>query len=239
MSGDESPALSNFDSTASLSAWSHESGKECVDLLIYGYGGIGKSSFLSGLLKGVHDGFHRQQIIYIRGIDLPIPVSVLQGPSRNFTCTSRVRGRSQSLILRKLGLLERERQDLEHVMRSRTSSRTDLIIQRRLFGVEELPSEENLKILMLVLAAAIHSLATLVIRSHSRHRASLTARRGIAGTSGCLRRRLLESIRRTTLRTESVQTPTHESSAIAAHKPAFLRHRQCEGTRRLVGNPAM
>ena len=147
-------------------------------------------------------------------------------------------GRSQSLILRTLGLLERKRQDLQQVLRSRSAGRHDLTAERRLFGLQGLPGQDDLAMLKVMLSAAIRSLATMVIRSYAKHCAALTANRSVA-TAIALRRRLLECIYRAIPRTELVCIPTHASSAYVVPKPAFPRHRQCDGTRRLRGHSVM
>jgi hypothetical protein len=200
----------------------HKSG---VTLLLAQYG-TGKSTVAARLFGNliVLDECHYGSCLLPPGG--PGPASLIHRRS--------IRGRSQSLILRTLGLLERKRQDLQELLRLRSLGRPSLAVQRRLFGVGELPGEDELGILKLILAGAIHSLATMVIRGHARYRASLTANWNVAGAAAWLCSKLLECIHRTVPRTELARTQTPESSAGAFRRPTSLRYRQRDGTRRLL-----
>jgi hypothetical protein len=204
-------------------------------LMIEGSPGMGKSHFAARLVEilKLSDG----SSIFLNSCSNDVPrwdASGIASPIRRLP----ERG-SQSLIVRTLGLLERKRQDLEEFFRSQRWGPQNLAVQRRLFGVEELPSRRQLILLKMILVGAIRSLAGRAIRNQARNNATLAMSLCVASTTGGLSRRLPECIYRTVPRTELIRPPTRESSANASHRPALLRHRQCNGTRRRLSHSIM
>ena len=208
-------------------------------ITIFGEAGVGKSALAANFFREFVS-HAKVDFVCFGTLSLCGPGPFARDTSGTASPTVRISipGRSQSLILRTLGLLERKRQDLQQVLRSRSAGRHDLAAERRLFGLQGLPGQDDLAMLKVMLSAAIRSLATMVIRSYAKHCAALTANRSVA-TAIALRRRLLECIYRAIPRTELVCIPTHASSAYVVPKPAFPRHRQCDGTRRLRGHSVM
>ena len=97
-------------------------------------------------------------------------------PGTSAITSGSVPSRSRNLIVRVMGLLERRREDLDQFLRSARSGRHYSVIRHRLFGVDEPPDEHEITVLKLILLAAIHRLATMMMRMHAKYYATLISK---------------------------------------------------------------
>jgi hypothetical protein len=133
-------------------------------------------------------------------------------------CRTLARSRSQSLIVRTLGLLQHKRDDVNRLRKSMAAGRANLIIQYRLFGTAQPPDSNELKLLGSILSAAVRRLAAMVIRRRARHCTTPKSDCRRTHAAERLREHQFESTHRTIARKQRVKTlPLLTNSTAAAY----------------------
>jgi hypothetical protein len=140
------------------------------------------------------------------------------GPARPEIASCRTLARSQSLIVRTLGLLQHKRDDVNRLRKSMAGGGANLIIQYRLFGTAQPPDSKEIELLGYILSAAVRRLAAMVIRRRARHCTTPKSDCRRTHAAERLREHQFESTHRTIARKQRVTTlPLLTNSTAAAY----------------------